>query len=111
MVFLPLGGDQLSDPYCVVYLNGVKLFSTDYVQNTLDPSWESTPTRHPDKNCWHEVLVANYHTAWCEFRLFDYDALMHDQYMGSVRLDLSKVYPREPSLILKPSLWGPVMVE
>ncbi|CAE7596637.1 Mctp2, partial [Symbiodinium microadriaticum] len=71
-----------SDPYCVIFWQGERIFKTPHVNRNLNPEW----------NCTFYIPLCDEDVHSCELRLcvYDYDGnntFINDDFLGQVNLD------------------------
>ncbi|KAJ3161537.1 hypothetical protein HDU88_007342 [Geranomyces variabilis] len=74
-----------SDPYCQLYLNGVKIHKTKVVKKSINPQWKETVS----------VPVASRLRSTLEIRVKDWNNFAKDVTLGSVHVQLAKLPPNE----------------
>lgn len=77
--------DGLSDPYCVVLTNKIKVLTTHYILDTLEPKWERGV----------EIFVQDFTRVSLTFVVYDWDGpLVGDDFLGACKLNLMIDEPR-----------------
>ncbi|XP_064636611.1 uncharacterized protein LOC135493308 [Lineus longissimus] len=82
---LALDKSGTSDPYCVVFANRKKVFSTHYVTETRNPKWDAS----------YEVFVEDFSKTTFTFLCYDWDGneACDDDFMGAAHLLLTQDEP------------------
>ncbi|KAJ3158848.1 hypothetical protein HDU86_002536 [Geranomyces michiganensis] len=74
-----------SDPYCQLYLNGLKIHKTKVIKKSVNPQWKETVS----------VPVTSRLRSTLEIRVKDWNNFAKDVTLGSVHVQLAKLPPNE----------------
>ncbi|KAK9448882.1 C2 domain-containing protein [Limtongia smithiae] len=73
-----------SDPYCVLELNGEKVFKTKVIKKTLNPTWNES----------FQMPVSSRISAKLELKVYDWDmGPADDDFLGGSLIDIAKLQP------------------
>lgn len=72
---------EVADPYCLVYLDDVKLMKTKHVRNDVNPVWNEKGG----------LIVKSGGKKEMKFMVYDKDRFTRDDFIGEATLSLSEV--------------------
>lgn len=72
---------EVADPYCVVYLDNIKVMKTKYVRNTVDPVWDEKSG----------MVIKEGENQELKFQVYDKDRFTRDDFIGEVSITIAEV--------------------
>ncbi|CCH59453.1 hypothetical protein TBLA_0B06290 [Henningerozyma blattae CBS 6284] len=70
-----------SDPYVLIFIDGLKMYKSKIVEKTLDPIWNESVKLYIPSRAHSTILI----------KLYDWDMVSSDDFLGETLLDVSKM--------------------